>query len=306
MKKLIKVAVVLIVIAIVAAVGLIWFAVSSVDRAAKLAIEKGGTYALGVPTKLDSADVGILAGTFELKGLNVANPSGFTSPHFMNLGSGGVKIDYDSLKQKVIELPAFTLDNIDVHLERKEGKSNYEAILESVKRFQSSDPASKPAEESDGPKLIVRDLTVSNINVHVNMLPLGGELTKLDVKVDKVQLTNIGDGGAGPVEIAELVAIIVQAVLQAVADSAGAQLPGELLTSLSGKLGELSKLQDLGIGAVAEVGGQVQQLTGSLQGTLEEVGKIGEGLDDAAKKAEEAAKKLQEGVGGLLGGGKKD
>ena len=59
-----------------------------IDHLAKMGIEKGSTYALGVDTTVDSVDIGILAGRSELSGLTVSNPKGFQTSHFLSLGNG--------------------------------------------------------------------------------------------------------------------------------------------------------------------------------------------------------------------------
>ncbi|MDX1682749.1 MAG: hypothetical protein R3336_06495, partial [Phycisphaeraceae bacterium] len=48
-----------------------------IDSIAATAVERGGTYALGVDTRLADADVGIFAGEVTLDGLTVDNPEGF-------------------------------------------------------------------------------------------------------------------------------------------------------------------------------------------------------------------------------------
>lgn len=45
-----------------------------IDSIAKQAIERGGFYALGVETELDSTDIGLFSGQFRLDVLHVANP----------------------------------------------------------------------------------------------------------------------------------------------------------------------------------------------------------------------------------------
>ena len=82
MKLLIKIVVVLVLLLVIGVLTTFFF----IDRIAKAGVEKGATYALGVPTTLKSADVGVFAGTFAMSGLNVANPEGFDKePHFLKL-----------------------------------------------------------------------------------------------------------------------------------------------------------------------------------------------------------------------------
>lgn len=133
MKMLVKLAVGVVVLLLVAVVAVFLF----VDAIAKGAIERGATYALGVQTTLGSADVGITSGEFGMKGLRVANPEGFASDHFMTLGSGVVAVSLGTLRQDVVELPLLALSGIDLRLEKKGALSNYKVIVDHLKSLQT-------------------------------------------------------------------------------------------------------------------------------------------------------------------------
>ncbi|NJN14401.1 MAG: hypothetical protein HC813_01800 [Planctomycetes bacterium] len=47
-----------------------------VDHAAKVAVESGGSSALGVPTHLGEVSLGLFGGTCELGNLRIDNPEG--------------------------------------------------------------------------------------------------------------------------------------------------------------------------------------------------------------------------------------
>ncbi len=69
-KKIILIAIVLVILLIGG--GVLW-----IDHLAKLAVETGATYALGVETTLGGMDIGVVGGTVDLSTLNVANPPAF-------------------------------------------------------------------------------------------------------------------------------------------------------------------------------------------------------------------------------------
>src|SRR5687767_9294603 len=93
--RALAVIVVLVLVAVVAVV-------LGIDSIARKAIEKGGTYALGVDTKLAKADIGLFAGTTELGGLTVANPPGFEATPFLSLGHAELAVTLGSLQSDVI------------------------------------------------------------------------------------------------------------------------------------------------------------------------------------------------------------
>ena len=131
-----------------------------IDKIAKSGIEKGGTYALGVDTKVDSVSVGLFTGQFGLTGLNVSNPAGFKSAEFMRLGNAGVAVSTSSLQKPVVELPNLSLSTIRVNLERSGGKSNYQTILDNLAKMQSKTPQQKGDSQK---KFIVKELTITDV-----------------------------------------------------------------------------------------------------------------------------------------------
>ena len=160
MKKLIKTVAVLLILLVLATVAVALY----IDTIAKTAIERGATYALGVETTLGSADVGLLSGTFSMGDMTIANPAGFESPYFTHLGQGDVEVALNTLRQETVELPTLTLTDLEIYLDKKEGKANYDVILENLKRFESQENAQ---DDAGGKKFIIEEVLIKNIMVHV-------------------------------------------------------------------------------------------------------------------------------------------
>lgn len=281
------------VVVLVLVVVVAFFMINSI---AKAGIEKGGTYALGVPTSVDSVNVDVLGGVFEMKGLEVANPAGFTSPHFLALGSGGVNVTLQSLTKDTVELPRLALDTIDVRLEKKDGKSNYNVILENLKKLSGSDPskpAPAPGPDAKAKRFVVSDLSVTNVTVHVDLL--GGpasSLTKITVPIDEIKLKNVGRTGSGVagtgVTMSELSGIIVKAVLAAAVQNGGGLIPADVLGELQGGLAGIANLG----GSLSEMGLQV---VGDAKGAVEQVGKeVEKTVDEAKKTVEDIGKGIKD------------
>ncbi|UCD75857.1 MAG: hypothetical protein JSV91_02850 [Phycisphaerales bacterium] len=295
MKILIKLVVALIAIVVIVIVAAFYF----IDHIAKAGIEGGATYALGVETTLDEADVGVFSAEFSMAGLNVSNPEGFDTSHFFNLSSGGTKVDLNTLRSDTVKLPHLTLAGLDMNLEKKGGKSNYDVILDNLKRLESGE---KPeAESGEGKDFVIEEVIITDVNVHVDMLPVGGEISRVVVPIDEIRLTNVGTGEDGGVKFSELFGVLLKAVLMAVVQN-GADLPGEIVGELQNGLAGLRPLGDMGVGVVTEIGGQLQDITGQFEGVVEGAGDIGEGLGEVGEEVEGALK----GLGDLFGGDKKD
>jgi hypothetical protein len=293
MKLLIKLVVVLVVL-VVLGVGVVVYAIDAIARAG---IERGATYALGVETKLASADVSIRSGRFEMGGLRVANPEGFTDPQFMHLDTGGVEVALGSLRQETVELPVLHLGGIGVNVERSGGKANYDVIIANLKRFETGGGAPETGggtadpDAGGGKKFIIREIVISDVGVNARLAPVGGELTKVSATIDEIRLKDVGSetGGAA---MAEITSIIVKAIFAAMihADI----LPADMLKDLDGALDQLEDLKSLGVDVLTETSGQLKSVG-------DDGGKV---LEDVGKEIGEAVEGLGEGLGELLGGKK--
>lgn len=297
-----------------------------INQIAKAAVEQGSTYALGVDTTLDSADIAIVAGRSQLNGLTVSNPGGYESPHFLALGEGAMAVRLGSLREETIELPEFTLSGIDVHLEKKSGKANYEVIMDNLKRFESKEqPTEEQAEEQQGSgkKFVIRRVVIKDVTAHLSLLPIGGNLTKLTVQVPEIQLKDVGSDSDQGVMIAQLTDTLIKAILMAVIEKGGKEIPQELLNSLQGGLAQLQSISEVGAEMLVQMGDGMKQITGGvgemMQGAATQAGQAAEQLGQAAeqgakqlgegakqvgqemdKAVKDTGKAIEEGIGGLL------
>jgi hypothetical protein len=244
MRKLFRLFVALVIVVVLAAiVAMVW-----IDRLAKLAVERGSAYALGVPTTLNSADVSVLSSGFAMSGLKVSNPEGFKTEHFMTVDQGDVALTPASLLEKVIELPTLTLSGVDMNLEKKDGTSNYKIILDNLKRFEAKDPNAQPVK-----RYVVRKLVIKKVNVHIDLLG-AGDLTRLDAPIDVIELTDVGTGGK-PLRVSDLMAVILKAVLTAAVQRGGGLIPADVAAELTGALDQLSSLDEVAkIIEIADIG----------------------------------------------------
>src|SRR5688572_17817408 len=167
MKKVLIVLIVLLVLA----VGAAWLLL---DTAVAKSVEKGGTYALEVPTTVGGASLQPFAGEIGVDDLLVANPAGFTSPHFLRLTRAEASADAGTLFSDRVQIRAIGLAGLDVHLERGKGGTNAGKILDSLKRFEGK-PETEKAPEGDAKKLVIGELVLRDITVHSHLVPELGE-----------------------------------------------------------------------------------------------------------------------------------
>lgn len=306
MNKLAKIAAIALLPIIAVAVLLVVLGWIWIDSLAERSVERGATYALDVPTTLDSADVHLMGGGVELSGLEVSNPEGFQAPHFLKLGSTNLDVSIGSLTSDVIEVPSLVLSGIDLRLERSARGSNYKVLLDNLARFEKGEKA-EPSPE--GKRFVIRTLTIRDVTVHVDAVPIEGaigEFASAEVSVSEVVLRDVGSAGE-PMSIPDLTALILKTILASAVDVGGGVLPGDVLDELGGQLASMLDLGAMGVGEIQGLGQQAADLLGlpvedALDGAAGAAEEAVEGVQDAVQRE---ADRARERLGGLLGGGSK-
>lgn len=318
--KLLKFALIGVVLLVLFLAGLGFLGWSQMNNLVRKGIEAGGTYAMGVNTTLHSVRVGLFSGSATLRGLRIANPPGYEGEHFLELGEASAAVTPASLRQPVIEMPYFTLDTIDVGLERRDGKANYQVILDNINKLQQKIASATGGggggdASSGGPetKLVINDLTIRKVTVRVDMLGASGAVgdvlnkaTRVTIPIDEIKLQNVGKTGTGVggtgVTMSQLASIVVQAVLGAAADKGGGLLPVDFLNDLKGNLGNLDALKGLGMNVTALTQGKVDEVMKDVGAKVE--GAVKGAVDGAAKELDKGLKGVGEGLKGLIPGSK--
>lgn len=286
MKKLVRILFALVLLVVVAGVAAVLF----LDSLTRQAVERGGTYALGVETQLESADIGLLSGTFALHELSVANPAGFAEPHFFALRSAALELPLAQLTEPRIEIPSLELSGITLDLERNQSGTNYAAILANLERFQSGSPptegASPTPDAASGKVFHLGELLLRDIRATVQLLPTAGDLTRLELAIPEVRV----QGLANDLTLPEICALVVRTVVDAAVRQGGDTLPRELLEDLRGRVADLES------SARAQLDAKAQELESKL------TDKLVEGAAKLSPQAEAAAKQASEALGGKLDG----
>jgi len=289
-KRLLKVALLLLGLAVAGIAGVFFF----LDTIVGKGIEAGCTRALGVKTSVGLVRVGLLTGNFSIGRLRIDNPPGFETDHFFSFSRIHFEVPPDSIKKDTIVIPLLEIDGVEVALETVNGKKNYEVILANLKRFSSSgsaDPGGEPPDADDegsGKEIVLREAVIRDITARIDLGMVGGEADRSEVEIPEIRLHPNKKTGSAEVSVAELTEIIVTAVLTAVAKKAPADLAKGLLKGLGGL--ETLKLEIPGVSTGVNSVGDV-------------VEKLGEGTAGGAKLLSEGASGAIKGLGGLFGGG---
>lgn len=305
MKKILIALLVLVVLVIGLIVAAVAIGASQIDRISKEVIERGGTYAMQVDTTVEGVDIQLMGGNATMTGLNVANPAGFDTDHFMALGSSSASVDLNSVGSDRIIFPEVRLSGIDLILDKGGNPSNYNTILNSLKRFESGEQ-STPEPAEPGKSVVIRSLVIEDINVRLaNMPGVSMAVGDVAVTVPRIELQNVGEKES--MKPADVINLVVKTVLAAAVEAGGGIIPGDVLGELTSGLGSLESLQELGITAVGDLGKAIEEQLGGLGEQVDDLKKAGEDLqqqaEDAAKSVEDTADKVKDLFGG---GGKKD
>jgi hypothetical protein len=267
MKNLVRILVGLLLLLIAAAV----VGVFMLDSLVREAVERGGSYALGVPTELASADIGLVSGEFELGRLRVANPAGYKQPDFLSVRTTRLELPLSALREERITVPLLEIEGIALDLERNATGTNYGVILENLKRLETGAPA-PPAEK--GKAFVVQRLVVRDVHASIDLVPaLGavGDLTKLSLSIPEVVVEELGSD----MTVAQLCAVVVKTILNAALQQGAGKLPEEFLADLRSRLQGLEGLDDQMLDRAQDA---LDEAADDLQGKLE--GK----LNDLLKK----------------------
>lgn len=229
----------------------------------KSAIAKGSTYATGVETQVADVDVGLRGGSFAMSGLRIANPQGFQSPHFLELGKVSTRIDNGSLFSDRIVLDELAIADVDVNLEQTGSGSNVGKILDNLKRVSGP---KKPDEPSpDGGKqrsLTIHRITLRGVKVSLHVNGVAGLSGSQSIELPPIELTEFQSDGSTMQLVAKLTKAVVTSIADQTTKSGGGLIPKDLMKDLENGLGGLKD---------------------KLKGELDDVLKDPSKLDDAAK-----------------------
>ncbi len=278
MKTAIKVIAILLTLFILGIIGIVIFILSMVDQGAKIIVEQGGTYAMGVETTVETMDISLTQGTVEMDGLNIANPEGFSTENFFSLATTNAQIDLNSVNTDTIIIPEVRLLGIGVTLDKGQDPSNYNQILENLARFESGE--SGPADPSaQGKNVVIKSLILENINIYVANMP-GVSLLAGDVAINipQIELKNIGEEES--MSAGDIFNLVVKTVLAAAVEAGGGIIPGDVLGELGNGLAGLSSLSDMGVDVISDL---------NLDSVMEQVNdQLGEQLNDATQDIQKA------------------
>jgi hypothetical protein len=179
---------------------------STLDARVKNGIEASGSEALGLPVRVDAVELSLLSGRGVLRGLRVANPSGYSDADALRLGEVRLQIDLSTLLGDVLVVEELAIEQPRVNVEvDAAGLSNIEQIGKLAgqrsARAASPDVAAGPeagAELDAQParRLIVQKLSVGALQLSADLTPIGG--SKWNSELPALEREGLGGAEGAP------------------------------------------------------------------------------------------------------------
>jgi len=255
-----------------------------VNAVAKSAVERGGSYALGVDTTVKEIDIALLSGETKIDLLTVTNPEGFASPHFLQIEHGRIALSLPTLIKKSIVVPEFALSGIHLNLDFQGNQFNYQTILDNLRKFESQDK-NQATPKQDGKKLVIERLSIRNIQVDINLQPIGGRPRHIPIKIEQIEWKNTDTHSDQAHLIAQLTSVVIKSILAAVVQESGGLIPQTVISSLDESLQQVQKIGDITIKITDELQ-KSHDLLGQVtdQSTKTISGQLGEQVEDISQE----------------------
>jgi uncharacterized protein involved in outer membrane biogenesis len=295
-KKVVTIALILVVLLVVVAALGVYF---GLNRAVKAGVEGVLPRLTGTKVVLDSANLAPWSGTGELSGFLIGNPEGYDTDHAFKLGRVRVQVDTASVFSDTVIIEEIIVEAPHVIYERSLTltSSNIAKIQENVDAFaakHAGEPSEdEPPDDTDQPgkKVVIKRFVMRGGKVSLSAKLLQGR--KVSVPLPTIELTDIGKPEE-PVTTAEAAKRIFGPIANTVT------------TVAKTALNQLEKVIRAGKEFVVEAGGKVR-VAGSkvIDLTGGGVRKAGEGVravgEGAVEKTKDAVGGAVRGVKGLFG-----
>jgi hypothetical protein len=221
----------------------------------KIGMEEVGPKVTQVSIKVDAVNVSLLTGSATVKGLVVGNPTGYSAPQAISVGTIAVSMDTFSAISHKVMVHSIRVQSPEITFEGGLGRNNLNKIMDNVNSFsQNSVPASThpsaQANNKPAPTIEVDDFLITGAKVHVILPALGNRA----IPLPDIHLTDLGKGSNGltPAQLAAAVLdVIIKDAVSTVASSANILGQG---------------VQRLGKGATQTVGSSVNVITNTIGG----------------------------------------
>ena len=183
-----------------------FYGLANLDRIIKQTIEQNGSQTTQTAVTLEKVNLSLRSGEGQLHGLQINNPTGFSTPYAFLMKQVAIQIDPETVLENVVVIKHIKIDGARLVAEQKNLKdlNLYELgkNVKNAKSTKSDKTASSPADKTaptttptTTPKvrLMIEKIILSNISLQLVTEHFGNKTLTLPT----IELTNIGDKQKG-------------------------------------------------------------------------------------------------------------
>lgn len=159
-------------------------------------VEEYLSNAIGVTVKIDNVYFKFIDGKFTLKGIKIQNPSGFSAPNILTVGTVNTSVDMKTIFENLIIIRYIKIEEPNIYYEISESGDNIRALKKGISRKLSSQQKSKVTGKSSTKKelqVIIHKFFINNgiINAEIKCVK------KKEFKLPDIYLQNLGKDEKG-------------------------------------------------------------------------------------------------------------
>ncbi len=159
-----------------------------------------GTDYLGVPVTAEEVRVSPFRGKIEVLGLTVANPAGFSDASFTEVGHLRVSARLLSFLSEQGHISEIEASPVQLLIERKGLRFNYQPIVERLKAGKKASTASLAGPGSSSLK--IDHILLNDVTARLSLLG-GGEPFVVDLETVEIHDLDTSDGSAAVLQVLE-------------------------------------------------------------------------------------------------------
>ncbi len=248
-----------------------------IDVIARKGIEVAGTAVLGVDTTVRSVRIGLISDTSSIKDLAVANPKGYTDPHFLDLGNASLTARLGELMGDQVKVRNVTIQDLTLTLEKDaSGKLNADRISDNLpSASEQKEPPKSGKQAGESRTIVINEFRIERVKVRLRNL-VGGKQGVVEAALPDIVLKDVKSDGSVDVLASQLSGVVIASVLQATVSANIEGLSTELIGDLKGSIKHsVDALPD-------NLRGPVESIRGGLGTVLDKTGEgVKEGIGGA-------------------------
>jgi hypothetical protein len=179
-------------------VGVVIYSLNSANDFIRVQIEKHGSQFLGTEVDVDNVELAFSEGKISITGTRIKNPSGFSNENAFSLDE--ISLDIGNISAEPYTIQNILVDTPDVLYEvDASGKGNLLALKDNLSANlpEQGETTTSETGATPGPKIIVENVTVSQVKLRVNFEALNTGDLKLERKAYDVVLPTFNAGPIG-------------------------------------------------------------------------------------------------------------